>query len=99
MSPKKPVSSDIITWLEISAVDENNFIALPKVYTLESMPVDTSSIPTNDNLSRFLCLREVSILTIKARGGARGGLGCYSSPWISHSTPKKIMVYLLLLFI
>src|SRR4029434_1546703 len=31
----------------------------------------------------------------RRQGGARG---CYSSPWISHSTPKKIMVYLLLLF-
>src|SRR4029434_7208914 len=31
----------------------------------------------------------------RRQGGARGG---YSSPWISHSTPKKIMVYLLLLF-
>ena len=66
MSQKKPVSSDIITGLEISAVDENNFIALPKVYTQESMPVDTSSIPTNDDLSRFPFLREVNILTIKA---------------------------------
>ena len=66
MSQKKPVSSDIITGLEISAVDENNFIALPKVYTQESMPVDTSSIPTNDDLSRFPFLREVNILTIIA---------------------------------
>ena len=66
MSQKKPVSSDIITGLEISAVDENNFIALPKVYTQESMPVDTSSIPTNDDLSRFPFLREVNILMIKA---------------------------------
>src|SRR4029434_2081821 len=66
ISPKKPVSSDIITGLGISAVDENNFIALPKVYTQESMPVDTSSIPTNDDLSRFPYIREVNILTIKA---------------------------------
>ena len=39
MSQKKPVSSDIITRLEISAQDENNVIALPEVYTQESMPV------------------------------------------------------------
>ena len=63
MSQKKPVSSDIITGLEISAVDEIYFIALPEVYT---MPVDTSSIPTNDDLSRSPYLREVNLLTVKA---------------------------------
>ena len=63
MSQKKPVSSDIITGLEISAVDEIYFIALPEVYT---MPVDTSSIPTNDDLSRSPYLREVNFLTVKA---------------------------------
>ena len=52
--------------MEISAVDENYFIALPEVYTQESMPVDTSSIPTNDDLSRSPYLREVNLLTVKA---------------------------------
>ena len=52
--------------MEISAVDENYFIALPEVYTQESMPVDTSSIPTNDDLSRCPYLREVNLLTVKA---------------------------------
>ena len=66
MSQKKPLSSDIITEFEISAVDENNNTALPEVYTQESMPVDTSSIPTNDDLSRFPYLREVNLLTVKA---------------------------------
>ena len=66
MSQKKPVSSDIITGLEISAADENYFIALPEVYTQESMPVDTSSTPTNDDLSRFPYLREVNLLKVKA---------------------------------
>ena len=61
MSQKKPVSSDIITGLEISAVDENYFIVLSEVYTQESMPVDTSSIPTNDDLSRFPYIREVNL--------------------------------------
>src|SRR4029434_2754739 len=66
MSQKEAVSSDIITGLDISAVDENYFIALPEVYTQESMPVDTSSIPTNDDLSRFPYFREVNLLTVKA---------------------------------
>ena len=66
MSQKKPVSSDIITGLEISAVDEIYFIALPEVYTQENMPVDTSSIPTNDDLSRSPYRREVNLLTVEA---------------------------------
>ncbi|KAK0142196.1 hypothetical protein N1851_020133 [Merluccius polli] len=46
MSQEKSVSSDIITGLEVSAINQNSFIALPEVYTQRSMPVDTSSIPT-----------------------------------------------------
>lgn len=66
MSQEKSVSSDIITGLEVSAINQNTFIALPEVYTQRSLPVDTNSIPTNEDLSRFTYLREVNILRIKA---------------------------------
>ena len=66
MSQEKSVSSDIITGLEVSAINQNIFIALPEVYTQRSMPVDTSSIATSEDISRFTYLSEVCIPRIEA---------------------------------
>lgn len=51
MSQDKSVPSYVVSGLEVSSLEENNFIPLPEVYTQKNMPVDTCNIPTKEGLS------------------------------------------------
>lgn len=42
----------VITGLEISGLDKNNFIQLPDVFTQKEMPVTMENIPTKKDLAR-----------------------------------------------
>ncbi|XP_035980606.1 uncharacterized protein LOC118556656 isoform X5 [Fundulus heteroclitus] len=66
MSQEKATSANIITGLEVSAIDSREFINLPEVYTQSNMPVSTNSIPSEVELRAFTYLKEVKIPRIKA---------------------------------
>lgn len=65
ISPKHHVESYLLTDLEVSRIDCNNFIDLPKVYTQESIPVSTENIPSQENIEKWPYLSEVRILSIQ----------------------------------
>ena len=66
MNQEQSVITYMANGIEVSALNENNFIALPEVYTQKSMPVDTDSILKTEELARWPYLSEIQIPKIKA---------------------------------
>lgn len=66
MNQEKPVDTYLVKGLEVSALKENNFIALPETYTQNSMPVDTKNIPKAEELRKWTYLNEVQLPTLDA---------------------------------
>lgn len=66
MNQEKTMVSNVVSGLEVSALYENNFIALPDVYTQTSMPVNKHKIPTQSEVSKWLYLKGVLLPTIEA---------------------------------
>lgn len=64
MSHEKSMSTYVITGLEISGLDKNNFIQLPDVFTQKEMPVTRENIPTKKDLARWPYLQKVDISEI-----------------------------------
>jgi len=52
MNQGKCISSHLITDLEISGLDNSNFIALPEVYTKKEMPVTKDNIIRKEYVSK-----------------------------------------------
>lgn len=66
MNQEKPVDTYLVKGLEVSALKENNFIALPETYTQNAMPVDTKNIPRTEELRKWTYLNEVQLPTLNA---------------------------------
>ncbi|KAI3359305.1 hypothetical protein L3Q82_002621 [Scortum barcoo] len=83
MSPKHQVESYLLTDSEVSGIDSNNFIDLPKVYTQKSIPVSTKNIPTQEDIEKWPYLREVRIPFINADVGLLIGSNVHKAlePW------------------
>lgn len=83
MSPKHQVESYLLTDLEVSSIDSNNFIVLPKVYTQKNIPVSTENIPTQEDVKNWHYLREVRIPSINADVGLLIGNNVHKAlePW------------------
>lgn len=69
MSPKHHVESYLLTDLEVSGIDCNDFIDLPKVYTQKSILVSTEHIPSQEDIEKWPYLSEVRIPSITADVG------------------------------
>lgn len=69
MSQEKNVTSHLVTGLEISGLDESDFIALPEVYTQKEMPVTKDNIIRKKDLSKWSYLNNVHIPVINAEVG------------------------------
>ncbi len=61
MSHEKSMPTYVITGLEISGLDKNNFIQLPDVFTQKEMPVTRENIPTKKDFTRWPYLQNVDI--------------------------------------
>lgn len=61
------VSTYVVSDLQVSSLNENNFIPLPDVFTQKEMPITTDNIPTKQDLARWLYLKKVSIPIIDSR--------------------------------
>lgn len=83
MSPKHHVESYLLTDLEVSGINDNNFIDLPKVYTQKSIPVAAENIPTQEDVERWPYLSEVRIPRINADVGLLIGNNVHKAlePW------------------
>lgn len=66
MGQEKVVSSFVVPELEVAALNDDNFISLPRAYTQYSMPVNRANIPTNKDLMKWPYLRHLSLPQIEA---------------------------------
>ncbi len=83
MNQEKTMVSNVVSGLEVSALFENNFIALPDVYTQTSMPVNKHNIPIQSEVSKWLYLKGVLLPTIEADIGLLIGTNASKllEPW------------------
>ena len=61
MGQEKVVSSNIVSGLEVAALEGNDFLELPRVYTQESMPVYKENIPTKRDLNKWPHLKHIHL--------------------------------------
>lgn len=82
MSPKHHVESYLLTDLEVSGLNTNNFIDLPKVFTQKNIPVSRKNIPQKD-IKKWPYLSEVRLPDINADVGLPIGSNVYKAlePW------------------
>lgn len=66
INAKKRVESYILTDLEVSGLEENNFIELTKVFTQRSIPVSTKNVPLQKHADKWPYLNEVRLPHINA---------------------------------
>ncbi|XP_031438690.2 uncharacterized protein LOC116224090 [Clupea harengus] len=64
MSQERPVKSTLVSGLEVSELEGNNFLPLPEVFTQRSMPVTKDDIPTQADLRKWPYISEVQLLQI-----------------------------------
>ena len=61
MSNEKRVPTYVVSGLEISGLDGDNFTQLPDVFTQKEMPVTADNIPSKQDLARWPYLKRVNI--------------------------------------
>ncbi|KAK0141927.1 hypothetical protein N1851_020398 [Merluccius polli] len=61
MSSEKKVPTYVVSGLEISGLDGDNFTQLPDVFTQREMPVTADNIPSKQDLARWPYLQKVNI--------------------------------------
>lgn len=66
MGQEKVVSSNMVSGLEVAALNGEEFLELPKAYTQESMPVYKGNIPTKRDIKRWPHLKHVHLPQIEA---------------------------------
>ncbi len=66
MNSKKRVESYVLTDLEVSGLEENNFVELAKVFTQKSIPVSMENIPQQHDIDKWPYLSEVKLPQIDA---------------------------------
>lgn len=67
MNQKKLVPSHVIPGIEVSALDSDNFLPLPDVFPQKEMPVTSSSIPKQNDLTQWAYLNKVKLPSISAK--------------------------------
>ena len=60
------VNSQILTGLEVSKLDSNEFVDLPETFTHDTIPVSRSNIPTQRDIDKWDYLKNVKIPTLDA---------------------------------
>ncbi|KAK7899128.1 hypothetical protein WMY93_019981 [Mugilogobius chulae] len=66
MGQETVVNCNVVSGLEVAALQGEEFLELPKVYTQESMPVYKGNIPTNKNIHKWPHLRHIHLPQIDA---------------------------------
>ena len=69
MGHQKIVGTTILTGLEVSGMDSNDFIQLPNTLTHNTMPVSRLNIPRQEDVERWSYLRNVKLHNINADVG------------------------------
>ena len=58
--------SQILTGLEVSRLDSNQFVQLPETFTQETIPVSKNNIPTQQDVERWEHLKDIRIPKLEA---------------------------------
>lgn len=66
MGQEKVVSSNIVSGLEVAALEGDNFLELPRAYTQESMPVHRGNILTERDIKQWSYLKHIHLPQIDA---------------------------------
>ncbi|GAA6232368.1 uncharacterized protein LOC120493481, partial [Lates japonicus] len=69
MGNESVVNTRIVTGLEISSLDGNQFVELSEVYSQKDIPVTKDNIPRQEDIEGWPHLKEVRIPTIQAEVG------------------------------
>lgn len=67
LNQEMSVPAYVVSGLEVSALDSDNFLPLPDTFTQKEMPVTTSSIPEQTDLTHWAYLSQVTIPTISSK--------------------------------
>lgn len=66
MGQEKVVESQILTGLEVSRLNSNQFVELPETFTQETIPVSKNNIPTQRDIERWDYLKDIRIPELEA---------------------------------
>lgn len=66
MGQEKVVESQVISGLEVSKLDGNQFVELTETYMQETIPVSRSNIPTQQDIQKWKYLRDIRIPELDA---------------------------------
>lgn len=69
MNEEKPVSTYVVSGLEVSSLFSNEFIDLPDAFTHKTIPVGKQNIPQQKDLERWPYLKEIHLPQIKTEIG------------------------------
>lgn len=67
MNQKKIVPSHVVSGIEVSALDNDNFLPFPDVFSQKEIPVTPNSIPKQKDLTQWEYMKKVSITSIDAK--------------------------------
>ena len=67
MNQENSVPTHVVSGIEVSALDSDNFSPLPDTFTQKKMPVTTNNIPRQSDLAQWAYLSEVKIPSISAK--------------------------------
>ncbi|KAK7925238.1 hypothetical protein WMY93_007548 [Mugilogobius chulae] len=83
MGEEKVVSSHIVSGLEVSSLDNNDFFELPDMYSHSNIPASVENIPSPEYVSKWPYLQQVSIPKIDAKIGLLIGTNAPKAiePW------------------
>ena len=66
LGQERSVDSFLLSGLEVSGLNEGNFLDLPEVYTQRTMPVSRRNIPTQQDLERWKYLKDIKVPRLEA---------------------------------
>lgn len=83
MGQEKSVHSHILSDLEISGLESEDYIELPKVFTQKEIPVKQENIPHQQDLEKWPYLRQVNLPHLNAEVGLLIGANAHKAiePW------------------
>lgn len=83
MGEERIVNSHIVSGLEVSSLDCNEFLELPNTFSQKTIPATKGNIPLQEDVERWPHLQEVSIPKLKAEMGLLIGTNAPKAiePW------------------
>ncbi|KAK7884418.1 hypothetical protein WMY93_027541 [Mugilogobius chulae] len=92
MGEEKVVSSHIVSGLEVSSLDNNDFFELPDMYSHSNIPASVENVPSPEYVSKWPYLQQVSIPKIDAKIGLLIGTNAPKAiePWQVIASEKAV---------